>query len=1371
MGRTSGNVAHIPPAGMQCGLPRLLMGWGIVVQLRRLACDPAPSNNSPEETIAAIRDAHLFDATWYLDSYPDVAHAGVDPLCHYVLSGEKENRQPAPWFFPQFYAAEYPDVGKSGGNLFFHYIFHGSREGRRPGDFNLKARKIALLAADMAGCGSYNEAVEEYDKAMELAETLDFVADCLACQGECLQKQNKWESAAGKFAAARAIKPDAADVLARQGWCLLQLGKLPFAIEAYEKAVSIDDHKAQWLADLGLAYTRLEQWDNAANAMKKAIAIDGQWAEWHYHLGYAYERNGLLRQAERAYAAAIALDVTLDSAAYGIGVFHEQWNRWADALRAYEQWLQTHPDNAAVLASVARLRQMRLDFCGAAMANASIAALTLPGNGPQSSLRFNAFDNLGLCLERMGKLAEAESSYRAALQMRFDLKLQYRQGYVLAAMGRHKEACTAWQNMELGLNSFSVAKSDPPLSPSPVQIPQEEECSCNIDTANRDLIPAIASQFADACLIRISDNATDPHLHFLAGIWLEESGRLEEAAACYAASAARLSDHTPMVWYKLGRALASLGRHDEACEAYASVEILRRPYAKSKFYEQNNYFKLRANYLEFCETLPVAEDVIFYEHMDGLGVGDNPQGIFLEMLHSEDYAACTHVWSLENLADIPDELKTLPNVIFVRRQSDGWLRYLATARVLVNDVTFPAYFQRRPGQIYLNTWHGTPLKSLGSDVFEERMLYFHMTRNFIHCTRMVHPNAFTAQRMMAAYKLDKLYQGLYSITGAPRMDVSINMTGDRKEELKRSLGIAKDKKILLYAPTWRGNFRRENNVDTGISFIKAAMQACEVLGDNYTLLFRGHQIFLRHCKTLPELSRWIIAPQSYASNEIVALADVLVTDYSSIMFDFLGMGKPIILYAPDVEQYARERGFYLNPASLPFPFCQTVAELQKALQALQHWQANADYEKFRQYLCSHDDGKSSARALRTLTQSHTHPRPNGRKNVLFFGGGIMNGIGASLLALCNALAQSDKYNIFVMLDLGSLRQNDDNMVLMDELDASCTIIPCYILNSMTIEEKNYMDYDDSNRSPDGYSTNKIYADISRREFSRLFASAKFDVVIDFTGYGFLHTLLFACYAKEAKKIIMLHSDMLQEKQKRFPYLERIFNCYQYYDKLVSVSEAINEINKRNIAPRYHLAEDKFACCPNMQRPHHVRQAAQKALEPDDAAHFRTGRLTFINVARLSPEKNQKLLLAAFAQVHANYPHTRLLIVGHGPQEPELRECVFELGLEDCVFLTGFRRNPYPLMRHADCMVLPSIYEGQGIVLFEAMALNKPIIAIDVPTSREVLANGKYGLLTASTVAAFAAGMEAFLDGDVPPPDFDFDVYQRNALARFESLLE
>lgn len=1332
-------------------------------RLRYLAGDSL--GNDP---VLALRRTGLFDEKWYIEHNPDVVDSHINPVQHYVNTGTAEGRDPVEWFSTKWYLKQYPDIAVAQINPFYHYIFTGYSEQRLPHEPNSKSKALVKQAEKLKKGKNFADAAEYYAQAREKAEISDSLFGWTLEEGHCLMEIKKYVEAEALFREAHRLSPKNAEILAILGDCLKSQWKWWQEIEIYKQALSLNPKKEFWWAELAKACDNMDRWDEAVDAYEHAIAIDAQWWEWSYRLGCVYEKNGQHDLAQEAFAKAIKCKNPWNAEKFGVGVFHVWRAWWPEAAKAYEALAKKNPNDAEIQAKLAIAYHRCYEFEKATFANLNILSLTQPVLEKDLPLRLDALYRLGIVSERLGDLENAAMAYQAVVDAKYDTYRCYRCGYVLAQMGKHEDACAMYLRLGQSLDSQIVL-----FAKRQEEIAQQSE---NLTTSDEntsipgEFVPQhMAKITADRYRKFLAEDGTDPALHFQLGVWAEKAGDSEGAVAAYAASAARQSDHNPAVWYSLGRALHSCGHFVEVCEAFANIEILRQPYwVDRKFYTNNIWFQRRANYLEYCEHLSIAEKTVFYESMHGIGVSDNPRAIFLAMLDDPRYAGWTHIWSLENLANIPEELKSLPNVIFVRRESDGFLRYLATAKILINNVTFPDYFVRRPEQIHLNTWHGTPMKALGKDVKDNPIGYGNVTRNFLHCTHLIHPNKFTEDVLLDSYNIRDLFQGISFVTGYPRVAHSLSLSKEEKKKLRQKLHIPAGKKIILYAPTWRGANISEKGVNKDVDFIKDVLDVCCQQQD-YVVLLREHQAFERYGKVDFNV---LLAPQSFDANEILAISDVLITDYSSIAFDFMIFKRPILFYCHDFEDYATTRGFYITPKELVGSFCTNPQELQTALADLETWKPNDQYKAALKKFCSYDDGKATQRVLDVLSLPlSSKPQHSEKKNLLFYINLVKNGIGVSFLALSNALAEQKNYNIYVLINTDFVKNNPESLDMIAKLHPDCKVIPSIRVMNLTIEERRILEnYNAQKRlfnDPDYSILKKIYT----REWHHLFKNVQFYAVIDFDGYVSYQTEFFAFMQIPCKKIVYLHNDMLSEKNTRFSYLSRTFNAYPLYDKVVSVSKSLCQVNKENLAVQYGIPEEKLVTCLNVQRPEYIRKVAQEELLQEDVAYFDQDHKVFVNIARPSPEKNQKMLIEAFALVHAKYPKTRLLILGKGPLEDDLREIIAQLELTDCAFVLGLRDNPYSLLKHSDCFVFPSLYEGQGLVLFEAMALKKPIVATAIPTSCEVLENGKYGKLTDNTPEAFAEGMEAFLRGEIPIPDFDFTAYNKEALRQFESLIE
>lgn len=288
---------------------------------------------------------------------------------------------------------------------------------------------------------------------------------------------------------------------------------------------------------------------------------------------------------------------------------------------------------------------------------------------------------------------------------------------------------------------------------------------------------------------------------------------------------------------------------------------------------------------------------------------------------------------------------------------------LQSADVVVADNHLPAW-DKRPDTIYLQTWHGTPLKRIHRDArlqtdTEEKLA--RLDDDVARWDVLVGPSEAAAAPLRTAFR----FTGSVPVTGYPRNDALLGAdVAERRARVRAELGIAEDRTAVLYAPTWRDDARLE-----GAPPFRLALDAgrfAERLGTDAVLLLRLHHL-------VPDVERGTDVPGVLDVsghpdiNDLYLAADVLVTDYSSAMFDFAITGKPILLFAYDVEHYRDVlRGFYFDLHDIaPGPVLRTSEEVLDALADLDAVRSGSRdrYAAFRERFCHAEDGRSADRVL------------------------------------------------------------------------------------------------------------------------------------------------------------------------------------------------------------------------------------------------------------------------------------------------------------------------------------------------------------------------------------------------------------------------
>jgi len=383
-----------------------------------------------------------------------------------------------------------------------------------------------------------------------------------------------------------------------------------------------------------------------------------------------------------------------------------------------------------------------------------------------------------------------------------------------------------------------------------------------------------------------------------------------------------------------------------------------------------------------------------------------------------------------------------------------------------------------------------------------------------------------------------------------------------------------------------------------------------------------------------------------------------------------------------------------------------------------------------------------------------------KKSILFYGGHfIPNGITTSFLNLIDAI-DKDNYKIYIVIDEEQLRKNKQNEEQFARLNANIRLIKKTSTMLMTLEEKWLIGKLNLQHDLASDEMWRIVNVAYRREYQRVFKGKKFDLIINFEGYSQYWIRLLGS-VKEIPKVLYLHNDILGEAKTRFPYIYANMKFYKNYTKLISVSKDSNEINHKNIG----LDKSLFDYCNNLLNPQEIIAKSETLTLTDYEKNIFKNSRVFINIARLSPEKGHNQLIHAFFKLTNEYSDIKLIIIGQGPLKEELEDLIIELELKNKVFLLGQKLNPMPYLKKSNCFVLSSNYEGQGLVLFEAMILNKPIISTNIEGPRSVLEN-KLGYLVDNSEDGLYQGMLRFLNSSFTLNQFDVEEYNQQAFEMF-----
>lgn len=364
------------------------------------------------------------------------------------------------------------------------------------------------------------------------------------------------------------------------------------------------------------------------------------------------------------------------------------------------------------------------------------------------------------------------------------------------------------------------------------------------------------------------------------------------------------------------------------------------------------------------KLIPVKKDLIVFESNVGKAVSDSPKVIYNKLKeYGEDYQI---VWVSNQQFPFND-----PNVVTVKRLSPEYYHYLSRAKYWINNQNFPHYITKPKEAIYIQTWHGTPLKKMLNDVesFEGRDdNYKNRVNNAIqNWDYLVSPSPYASECFKSAFEFHKEILEV----GYPRNDIFYNKNekyiNDKKEKIKQRLGIQDNRKIILYAPTFRDdeiNKAKKHIINLQIDL----QQMKEQLSKDYILILRPHIIISNALQLDHSLDDFVINGSKYNDiNDLFLITDICITDYSSVMFDYANTKKPMIFFTYDLDHYKNNlRGFYFDfENEAPGPLIKTNNELITAIKNIEEVQKKYQekYEQFYNKFCTFEDGNATTRII------------------------------------------------------------------------------------------------------------------------------------------------------------------------------------------------------------------------------------------------------------------------------------------------------------------------------------------------------------------------------------------------------------------------
>jgi len=702
---------------------------------------------------------------------------------------------------------------------------------------------------------------------------------------------------------------------------------------------------------------------------------------------------------------------------------------------------------------------------------------------------------------------------------------------------------------------------------------------------------------------------------------------------------------------------------------------------------------------------------------------------------------------------------------------DDAVKTLEKAKYIVSDSGMRRKYVKKEGQIFLDTWHGTPLKTMGIHNRSEEHRCANIQQVFFACDYLLYPNDYMKDKMINSYMMSHLYKGKILLEGYPRNSVFFNE--NKGIELKNKLGFS-DKELFAYMPTFKGvllNRKDDEQKDTITEYLN---EIDDNLNDDQVLLVKLHP-FNQEQIDFSLFNHVQAFPEGYEIYDVLNMVDCLVTDYSSVFFDYANTRRKIIIFNYDEEEYMQDRGTYFPLSDLPFPKVQTVSDLVHELNAPK----NYDDEEFVGKFCTYDNADAIENVCRHVFTNQKVCREevledNGKDNILIFAGGLAkNGITSSLLGVLSHIDRS-QYNIFISYRPWEKSIKREHRRIFDLIPDDVEFAPLRSPINMTLREKRA--YNKFLNSPKGTELPEVVRNLFRRELKRSFNYFPLKTVINFNGYNNNQTLLFN--EAPTTNSLWVHNDMIQEiKTRNNQQYSVLYEVYNNYTNICAVSpDLVGQISK--ISGK----KDNVKVVHNINDYESILDKASKEIVYDEhtsvVCHHPDGiegvlnspGKKFITIGRFSPEKGHARLIKAFDQFCQDYPDTQLIIIGGHGRTVETKQLVESCKYGENITLIKNMFNPMPILDRCDLFVVSSFYEGWPMVIMEADTLGVPIIATDISGTQWM--KGYNGNIVDNSQEGILQGMHDFMQGNIHDSlGIDYEQYNKDAVNEFLEVMK
>ncbi|WP_044913072.1 CDP-glycerol glycerophosphotransferase family protein [Butyrivibrio sp. WCE2006] len=365
------------------------------------------------------------------------------------------------------------------------------------------------------------------------------------------------------------------------------------------------------------------------------------------------------------------------------------------------------------------------------------------------------------------------------------------------------------------------------------------------------------------------------------------------------------------------------------------------------------------------ESMLIRNNRIFFDTFWGLGYMCNPKYIAEEIIRQK--------LDVEMFWDITDDanMEFPEQIIPVKRGSIEYEKAFYSSHIVITNMNTATGFKKKAGQYYINTWHGTgPFKKIGKFVYElknDTKSYQIMKQNYSDVDLAVA----ACRQCEINYRQALEYDGILKPWGYPRNDVFFRNSEKIIKRVREKFNIEDDVKLALFAPTFRASIRNKSKTvaeayNLELGKVKASLE--HRFGGKYIVAYRFHQYIYRLIDVGGFYSEGLDVTKYPDMQELLVASDILITDWSSSIWDYSLTLKPIFLYFNDAEEAERDYGFYIRPDDLPYPKGHTTEELCREIESFNEQKYKNNVSEFLKEYKSYDDGHASERVANHIAE-------------------------------------------------------------------------------------------------------------------------------------------------------------------------------------------------------------------------------------------------------------------------------------------------------------------------------------------------------------------------------------------------------------------